>query len=61
MSGWNFDNAGRFGSEEEARKQADRAGIDPRDVRTRNFGTEVELEIRRTAGDANDPPRRGWK
>lgn len=61
MSGWNFDHAGRFGSEDEARRHAASNRIDPRDVRTRGYGTQTELEIRRSADEAPDRRPGGWK
>ena len=66
MSGWDFDEAGKFSSERAAEDFARANNIDPRDVRTRRRGKEVELEIRRSAldgralRDGGEDRRDGW-
>lgn len=57
--GWEFEDGGRFGSERAADDYAKRNGLDPRDVRIRRKGDEVELEIRRSAVDGRDLRDRG--
>jgi len=37
MSGWEFDDAGDFGSEEAAHRGAERNDVDPRDISVRHF------------------------
>lgn len=46
MSGWDFDDVGKFGSDKAAEDFAKRNNVDPRDIRTRDKGDGVELEIR---------------
>lgn len=64
--GWEFEQAGKFGSEQAADDYARRNNIDPRDVQIVRRGDEVELNIRRSALDRrglrdNDEARRdGW-
>ena len=64
--GWEFDEAGKFGSERAAEDYAMRNIIDPRDVQLTRKGEEVELNIRRSALDGrklrdNGEGRRdGW-
>lgn len=57
--GWEFEDAGTFGSEKAADDYIKRNRVDPRDVRIRRKGDEVELEIRRSALDGNDLRDRG--
>ena len=54
MSGWDFDEVGRFGSDKAAEDFAKRNNIDPRDIRTRALGDGVELEVRRSSLDRRD-------
>lgn len=54
MSGWDFDEVGKFGSTHAAEEFAKRNNVDPRDIRTRDMGDGVELEIRRTRLDRRD-------
>ena len=64
--GWEFDEAGKFGSERAAEDYAKRNNTDPRDVQLTRKGEEVELNIRRSALDGrklrdNGEGRRdGW-
>lgn len=64
--GWEFEEAGRFGSEKAADEYARRNNIDPRDVHLARKGDEVELSIRRSAldrrglRDSNEGRRDGW-
>ena len=51
MSGWDFDEVGKFGSDKAAEDFAKRNNVDQRDIRTRNIGDGVELEIRRLSLD----------
>jgi hypothetical protein len=68
MSNWAFDEIGEFGSEEAARRWADRNKLDPRDVSVRASGGGVKLEVRRSAlgdsgshnNDLRDGRRTGW-
>jgi hypothetical protein len=66
MSGWDYDDAGKFGSEKAAEDFAKANNIDPSDIRTRRKGESVELEIRRSAlvgrrgGVGGAAPRDGW-
>lgn len=66
MSGWDFEEAGKFGSERAAEDYAKRNNIDVRDIRTRRKGDQVELEIRRSAldgrslHDSGEGRRDGW-
>ena len=55
MSGWDFDDLGDFGSDAGADRWAKRNGVAPQDVRLRNRGDRVTLEVRRSAlGDGNN-------
>lgn len=64
--GWEFENAGRFGSEKAADDYARRNNIDPRDVQITARGDGVELNIRRSAldgrrlRDSDEGRRDGW-
>lgn len=64
--GWEFEEAGRFGSEKAADDYARRNNIDPRDVHIARKGNKVELSIRRSAldrrglRDSNEGRRDGW-
>lgn len=64
--GWEFEEAGKFGSEKAADEYARANNIDPRDVLITRKGGEVELNIRRSALDGrrlrdNGEGRRdGW-
>ncbi len=64
--GWEFEEAGRFGSERAAEDYARRNNIDPRDVHIARKGDEVELSIRRSAldrrslRDGREGRRDGW-
>ncbi|MBJ7499669.1 MAG: hypothetical protein JHC57_07950 [Sphingopyxis sp.] len=49
--GWDFERSGSFANERDARDFAERNGIAPSDIRTRNDGGRIELEIRRSAID----------
>lgn len=66
MAGWDFEEAGKFGSERAAEDYAKRNNIDVRDIRTRRKGDQVELEIRRSAldgrslRDSGERRRDGW-
>ena len=66
MSGWDFDEVGRFGSTKAAEDFAKRNNIDVRDVRTRETSDGVDLEIRRTSDerrdlrDSGEGRRDGW-
>ncbi|MDT7533050.1 hypothetical protein OVY48_06315 [Sphingobium sp. SA2] len=66
MAGWDFEEAGKFGSERAAEDYAKRNNIDVRDIRTRRKGDQVELEIRRSAldgrslRDSGEGRRDGW-
>ncbi len=63
---WEFEQAGKFGSEKAADDYARRNNLDPRDVQITRKGGEVELSIRRSALDGrtlrdNGEGRRdGW-
>lgn len=52
--GWDFEQAGKFGSEKAADDYARRNNIDPRDVQITRKGDEVELNIRRSALDGRN-------
>lgn len=64
--GWEFEEAGKFGSETAANNYAKRNNIDPRDVRITPKGDEVELTVRRSAldgrklRDSGEGRRDGW-
>jgi hypothetical protein len=64
--GWEFDEAGSFGSKRAAEDYALRNNLDPRDYRISNKSNGVELEIRRSAIDAGslrdnrEGRRDGW-
>lgn len=64
--GWEFEEAGKFGSEKAADDYVRRNNIDPRDVQITRKGDEVELNIRRSAldgrglRDGNEGRRDGW-
>lgn len=66
MSGWEFDEVGKFGSARAAEEFAKRNDVDVRDIRTRDTGDGVELEIRRSGHDrrslrdSNEGRRDGW-
>lgn len=66
MSEWQFDEVGRFGSNADARRWADRNRLDPRDVQVRADGDVVRLDVRRSAADETrdedlrDGRRTGW-
>ncbi|OAN65070.1 hypothetical protein [Sphingomonas sp. TDK1] len=66
MSGWDFDEVGKFGSKQSAEDFAKRNNVDPRDIRTRDKGDGVELEIRRSSlgdrelKDSGEGRRDGW-
>lgn len=66
MSGWDFDDVGKFGSDKAAEDFAKRNNVDPRDIRTRDKGDGVELEIRRSSldrralKDSGEGRRDGW-
>lgn len=66
MSGWDFDDVGKFGSTKAAEDFAKRNNVDPRDIRTRDTGDGVELEIRRAnldrrgLKDSGEGRRDGW-
>ncbi|MDR7103987.1 hypothetical protein [Croceicoccus sp. BE223] len=66
MSGWDFDDVGKFGSDKAAEDFAKRNNVDPRDIRTRAKGDGVELEIRRSSldrrglKDSGEGRRDGW-
>jgi hypothetical protein len=66
MSGWDFDDVGKFGSVKAAEDFAKRNNVDPRDIRTRDKGDGVELEIRRSSldgralKDSGEGRREGW-
>ena len=68
MSGWEFDDAGDFGSEEAAHRGAERNHFDPRDISVRRSAGGVKLEVRRSAlgdsgirkDDRRDGRRSGW-
>ena len=51
---WEFDEAGKFGSEKAAEDYARRNGLSDADYRTRHRGGQVELEIRRSAIDGRN-------
>ena len=63
---WDFDEAGKFGSERAAQDYARRNGLSDADFRTRRNGEQVELEIRRSAvdsrtlRDSGEGRRDGW-
>src|SRR3546814_7929348 len=48
---WEFEQAGKFGSEKAADDYARRNNLDPRDVQITRKGGEVEISIRRSALD----------
>lgn len=52
--GWDFEEAGKFGSEKAADDYAKANNIDPRDVQIRHRGGKVELTIRRSALDGRN-------
>lgn len=52
--GWEFERAGKFGSERAADDYARRNDLDPRDVQITRKGNEVELHIRRSALDGRN-------
>ncbi|MBI0477035.1 hypothetical protein D9601_16920 [Sphingomonas sp. MA1305] len=54
MSGWDFDEVGKFGSTKAAEDFAKRNNVDVRDIRTRDTGDGVELEIRRGGQDRRE-------
>lgn len=64
--GWDFEEAGKFGSERAADDYARRNNIDPRDVQITRKGDEVQLNIRRSAldgrnlRDKGEGRRDGW-
>ena len=64
--GWEFEDAGKFGSERSADEYAKRNNLDPNDVRITRKGDEVELSIRRSALDGRqlrdnrEGRRDGW-
>ncbi len=66
MSGWDFDEGGKFVSEKAAEDYARRNGLGVQDFRTRRKGDQVELEIRRSAldgrslRDSGEGRRDGW-
>lgn len=68
MSNWDFDVLGTFGSEEDARRWADRNGLAHQDVHVRHGRRGVELEVRRSAlgddrqrsDDLRDGRRTSW-
>lgn len=66
VSDWQFDEIGRFGSERDARRWADRNRLDARDVHIRIDGDGVRLDVRRSASDGTreddlrDGRRTGW-
>ena len=66
MSNWDFEDAGRFGSRRAAEDFAKRNNIDFRDIRTRDAGGVVDLEVRRSAlnqgslRDAEEGRQDGW-
>ncbi|MDX3910964.1 MAG: hypothetical protein QHC67_14260 [Sphingobium sp.] len=49
--GWEFEQAGKFGSERAAEAYARANTLDPQDVHVTRKGDEVELNIRRSALD----------
>lgn len=54
MSGFDFEDAGDFGSERDAENWAKKQGIRLTDIRTRHRGDTVRLEVRRAAVDGKD-------
>lgn len=64
--GWEFEQAGKFGSERAADDYVRRNNLDPRDVQITRKGEEVELNIRRSAldhrglRDSHEGRRDGW-
>lgn len=64
--GWEFEQAGKFGSEKAANDFAHRNNLDPRDVQITRKGGEIELNIRRSALDGRglrdngEGRREGW-
>ena len=66
MSGWDFDEVGKFGSDKAAEDFARRNNVDPRDIRTSPSGEGVELEVRRSSldrrevRDSGEGRRDGW-
>jgi len=64
--GWEFEQAGKFGSEKAADDYARRNNLDPRDVQITRKGGEIELNIRRSAVDGRslrdhgEGRRDGW-
>jgi hypothetical protein len=59
MSGWDFDEVGRFGSEKAADDYARRNNLSVHDYRTRPTGNGFELEVRRSAVDGDKLRDRG--
>ncbi|MCK9551305.1 hypothetical protein [Aquamicrobium sp.] len=63
---WEFEQAGKFGSEKAANDYARRNNLDPRDVQIARKGSEIELNIRRSAfngrslRDNGEGRRDGW-
>lgn len=49
MSGWDYDQVGRFGSARDATDWARRNGIDPRDLDIRGGSGGVDVAVRRSA------------
>ncbi len=66
MSGWNFDDAGKFDSAADANDWADRNGIDHRDLHLARDGKGVKASVRRlpnnhpTYSDRNNRRRDGF-
>lgn len=64
--GWEFEQAGKFGSEKAADDYVRRNNIDPRDIQITRKGEEVELTVRRSAlddrrlRDNGEGRRDGW-
>ncbi|MDF0490447.1 hypothetical protein PX554_20155 [Sphingomonas sp. H39-1-10] len=64
--GWQFKSAGSFADERAARDFAERNYLESGDVRTRNVGGRIELEIRQSAldgrhlQDCGEGRRNGW-
>lgn len=52
--GWEFEQAGKFGSEKAADEYVRRNNIDPRDIQITRRSGEVELNIRRSALDGRN-------
>ncbi|RIA46261.1 hypothetical protein DFR49_0796 [Hephaestia caeni] len=57
--GWEFEQAGKFGSEKAADDYARRNNLDPSDVQITRKGGEIELNIRRSAVDGRSLRDRG--